>query len=157
MRFWILLAIRYALAVLAAGIAAFLTAFFVMMAMSSPNDDSPGLGILFFLTFFLGIILILPVALGFTAEFAQRKVEHRRLLWKWAWTKALLASPISLALFYYLAYVWSRMPDNRPHHWQMKEVLLIAVAIISGYFALRVRRVDAPIAQATHDAPPQSC
>jgi hypothetical protein len=142
MRFWIHLILRYSIAALTALAAALLVSFCATMAMAAsyPGDDSPGLGVLFFLLLFLGIVLFLPITLGFSAERAQKKVSGRPFSWKQAFIRVLFAAPISLALFYYLGYVYSTLSDSRPHYWQIKESLLIGLAVIAGYFALRVRR-----------------
>jgi hypothetical protein len=92
--------LRYVLVTLAAAFSATFIALCLLVFVISPHDDSPAMGILWFMLSWLLAALLIPVSLGVTAEIVERRFQSRRFRWLRAFVRSLLAIPIMLGPLY---------------------------------------------------------
>jgi hypothetical protein len=71
-------------------------AFLFMSVVIAPGDDSPAIGLAWFMLAVPLAALLAPVGLGFTAGMIERKSQRRRFRWLKALCRSLLGIPIVL-------------------------------------------------------------
>jgi MFS family permease len=138
--FWLMTIVRYLVAaVVAAAVAA--SAVLGIFSLIYPKNDSPILGVLWFMLSVLLAGLFVPVSLGFTGEIIERKVQRRPFRWGKAWLRSLLAIPIMFGPVYAFLSVQMFRPDARNPHWAVYLGLLSCVSVTFVAVALRIRRI----------------
>jgi MFS family permease len=132
--------------VAASYLAASLIAFVLSLALPllllvslHPGDDSPGLGIAWFLLAGITAAALFPLLLGITGELVRRHIERAKFKWWRAGFRVLLGLPLTFAPLYGL-WINGHVESARPPYWILSENVLLVVSLASGYFALRVRR-----------------
>jgi hypothetical protein len=138
--FWCITILRYVAVTLVAVFVSLFLAFELISRVIAPHDDSPALGIAWFMLAALLSSLITPVSLGLTAEMIERKVYGRRFKWLKALLRCGLALPIVLGPAYFFFFIWGRVGSGRPSHWAAKETFLFCVSSVFAYLALRIKR-----------------
>jgi hypothetical protein len=138
--FWCRTILKYALVGLGAIVISFLVVLCLLVFVIAPHDDSPALGIAWFMFSVLLAALLVPLSLGFTAEIVERGVQHRPFRWLRAFVRALLAVPITFAPVYGYFQVLMLRPDARDMHWAAKLMALSGLATLFGILALRIKR-----------------
>ena len=140
MFFWLTTALRYVVAII--------TALLLSIAISSAatiifagGSDDLGVGFLGFLILVVIAGLTVPLFLGITAEYIQRRASVRPFVWSRALARSLMALPISAGPIYTVLSVM----NLRPTHWAEKQVLLYGLSAVFAYVALRIRRQPGPV------------
>ncbi len=141
--FWLTTVGRYVLAALAGLITSIAISLFILR-INFGNDDSPVLGLLWVIVSVLSASLLIPLCLGITAEFIQRKTLARRFKWSRAFLRSLLALPI-MAGPLYAAWALPHVESSRPTHWIEKEVLLCCVSALFAYLSLKIKKKPTPL------------
>jgi len=136
--FWLTTVGRYVFAALVGLITSIAISLFILR-VNFGNDDSPALGLLWVIASILSASLLIPLCLGITAEFIQRKELARRFKWSKAFLRSLLALPIMVGPLY-AAWVLPHVKSNRPTHWTEKEVLLCCVSALFAYLSLKIKK-----------------
>ena len=145
MLFWLFTIARYLVAVVAAFLSSIIISLLFMVLFYGRGDDSPALGILWFLSILFAASLLIPLSLGVTAEIIDRKIHARPFKWLKALWRFLLALPISLAPLYAI-WCMFHVESSRPAFWIEKEVALCCISAIFAYLALRIgKRTTHPV------------
>jgi hypothetical protein len=126
---------------LAAAVVSILLVFCLLAFVIAPHDDSPALGIAWFIFSVLLAALLVPLSLGFTAELVERKAQRRPFRWLRAFLRVLLAIPIPFGPVYGYLQVLMRRPDARDPHWAVKLAALSCVSVLFAVLALRIKRL----------------
>src|SRR5215469_8523940 len=139
LRFWLITISRYVLAACAAFILSLVVSILITSAVA-PQDDSPAVGLLWFMVFVAVATLLVPIGLGTTAELIQRKVLSRRFQWSNALVRSLASLPILIGPLYAVTSVLPFREDRRPAFWMEKETFLYGLSVFFAYLALRIRK-----------------
>lgn len=105
------------------------------LPFAQPDDDL-GIGFLWASIFAVVASLLLPLCLGITAEFIQRKLLARRFTWSKALLRSLMVLPIAVGPAYVAVFVGSR----RPAHWVEIEILFYSLSAALACIALRIQK-----------------
>lgn len=138
--FWCLAILYYLGATAVATFVSLLASFLLISRIYAPGDDSPALGLLWFMAATALAALFVPVSLGFTAEIIERKVQRRHFRWLKALVRFLLVLPALVGPLYSAVYVWGRVESARPKYGVEKEIFLYSVSAIFAFLALRIRK-----------------
>jgi hypothetical protein len=99
--------------------------------MPGAGDDSPGLGILWFLVFVAEASLLIPLSLGIAAEVIERRAQLRRFQWPRVFLRFLLPPPIVVGSLCTAVWIMPYIQSRRPTHWVEKDIFLFC---LSGVF-----------------------
>ena len=142
MYFWMKV-IAWYLAALILGFSLSFAVTVLTMALLFSHDDSPALGMVFFVLCAVVSTLLVPLSLGFAGEFLQRRASARRFQWSSAFWRVLTAIPLMLAPLYSFGWVLILRADSRQKYWPETLILLCCLSGTFGYRALRIDRVAA--------------
>lgn len=140
MPFWCSTIIKYTLAATVAAVVSILGVFCLLAFVIAPHDDSPALGIAWFLFSPLLAALLVPLSLGFTAEIIERRVQRRSFRWLRASLRVLLSIPIMSGPIYAFLEVLPLRPDARSPYWPVKLAALSVISVLFGVLALWIKR-----------------
>jgi len=140
--FWCTTILRYVLATIAAIFVSFFVAFISVAFVIAPNDDSPVLGLLWFMLAVVLAGLLVPVSLGVTGEMVERKAHGRSFRWLKALLRSLIALPIVLGPVYTAFWVTPWVESSRQPHWVVKQTILYCLSATFAYLALRIKRAS---------------
>jgi hypothetical protein len=136
--FWCSTILRYVIATLVSAFVSILVVFCLLAFVVAPKDDSPALGIAWFMFSVLLACVLIPLGLGVTGEMIERGVQGRRFRGLGAFIRSLLAIPIMVGPIYCLYEVFLLRPDARDSLWAVK---LTVLSLLSAFFAVRALRI----------------
>jgi hypothetical protein len=122
--FWCSTILRYVIATLVSAFVSILVVFCLLAFVIAPKDDSPALGIAWFMFSVLLACVLIPLGPGVTGEMIECGVQGRRFRGLGAFIRSLLAIPIMVGPIYCLYEVFLRRPDARDSLWAVKLTVL---------------------------------
>lgn len=143
MLFWCVTIARYLLAAFVAIFVALVLSFVLLRVVVAAKDDSPAVGLVWFMLAVPLAGLLVPLTLGVTAEMIERKAWRRSFRWSRALFRCGLALPIVFGPIYTWLWVTPYLNSGRKPLWLLVSVALYSVSAGFAYFALRINR-DVP-------------
>lgn len=128
---------KYVLAVAVAIPSVILISFLSVLPFAS--GGGPGAGILWFIVFVAEATLLIPISLGLTAEWIERRAQKRSFKWSRALGRSAGLLPAMLAPLYWMTSVAPFVDSRRPPHWVAKECILCLITVAFLYLSLRLR------------------